>query len=252
MRIYNSFAKVFDGVMREMPYSEWVAYLEDLILQRGIDRKEILDVACGTGTALIRLAAKGWDCTGIDASARMLALARSKARKASLGITFLRHDMREFSTRRKFPAVSCMYDSINYLLCIADIRKFFRSVHNSLEPGGVFIFDINTEYALSRIWGTRTACFDYSDMTSVWKSLYERKNKTVYLEITVFSKTGRTYEKISELHRERAYTLGEIRAALSAEGFGRIRMYKDRTLDRPGRTTGRVWVSALKTRPSGQ
>ena len=44
----------------------------------------LLDVACGSGMALQRAAARGAECTGVDASAELLAIARDRVPSAEL------------------------------------------------------------------------------------------------------------------------------------------------------------------------
>ena len=83
-------------------------------------------------------------------------------------------------------------------------------------------------------------------MTSVWKTLYDKKNKIAYVEIVVFSRTKKGYEKIREVHREKAYSIGEIKEMLKSEGFALSGTYKDRAFEKPEKTTGRVWFVAKK------
>jgi ubiquinone/menaquinone biosynthesis C-methylase UbiE len=249
--IYKNFAKVYDTVMKDMPYSEWIRYLEDLLIKFGPARKEILDVACGTGTMLIKLAKKGYNCTGIDFSEEMLKIARKKAGSASLKIKFIRQDMKNLKVKRKIPIVTCMYDSINYLLEKKEIKSFLRGVYSLLDNGGIFVFDMNTEYALKNIWDNKTTYSDIPKMTLISKSNYDAKKKTAYLRLTIFALINKNYEKISEIHKEKAYTLKDMRNMLKKEGFKHITAYKDRTFNSPDRKTGRVWFIAKKLQEVG-
>ena len=116
----------------------------------------IVDVACGTGVAAAKFAAAGHRVTGVDRSPQMLAQARQRVAEAGLpGVTLVEADMRDFALDEPVDLVSCMYDSLNYLLEETDLLAAFRCAATALRSGGLYIFDMNTIFGLAEGWGSR-------------------------------------------------------------------------------------------------
>ena len=75
---YNSFAKVYDTFMDNVPYEEWCLYLRGLLEEYHIKEGLVLDLGCGTGTMAELMAEAGYDMIGVDSSADMLEIALDK------------------------------------------------------------------------------------------------------------------------------------------------------------------------------
>lgn len=111
----------------------------------------LLELACGTGTVLKALRAR-YELAGLDNSKQMLAVARAKLGKK---ILLKKASMEDFDFKRRFDVIICVFDSINHLEKWGDWQRTFRNVSKHLSPGGVFIFDIHTDYGLERAdWRT--------------------------------------------------------------------------------------------------
>lgn len=78
MDAYTSFAQVYDLFMDNVPYDEWCAYICETLKKHGIADGPVLDLGCGTGELTRRLAACGYDMTGVDVSVDMLQKAMEK------------------------------------------------------------------------------------------------------------------------------------------------------------------------------
>ena len=79
-------------------------------------KRQVLDLACGTGNMAIRLAKRGYKVTGVDSSKDMLDVARDKAAREGLCLSFVQQDMRYLESEKQFDAAVCLFDSLNYLL----------------------------------------------------------------------------------------------------------------------------------------
>ena len=106
------------------------------LLRRHPQARSLLDVACGTGANLPRLAER-FDVAGLDVSADMLALAAERAPNVPL----ISGDMREFDLGRRFDAVVCLFSGIGYLVELADLQRAVATMGRHLEPGGVLMIE---------------------------------------------------------------------------------------------------------------
>jgi SAM-dependent methyltransferase len=152
---------VYDLFMtKEIPYDAWAEYITRLLnkhLSIGTNRNGkapiILDLACGTGNITLRLAARGYDMIGVDASGDMLAQAQNKAFEQGHRVLWLAQDMRALDLYGTVDAAVCTCDGLNYILNGNELMETFRRVRLFLNPGGIFIFDMNTAYKFGVILG---------------------------------------------------------------------------------------------------
>ena len=144
MSSYESFASVYDMFMDNIPYREWCRYLIGLLQEYGVQDGLVLELGCGTGKATRLLSRAGYDMIGIDNSPDMLEIALEKEGKIKEDILYLLQDMRSFELYGTVRAVVSICDSMNYIIEPDDLLKVFQLVNNYLDPGGVFIFDMNT------------------------------------------------------------------------------------------------------------
>ena len=148
---YSGFAYIYDTLMKDYDYNCLIEYIEKIFERYKIKPNIILDLACGTGTICINMAQKGYDMIGLDISTDMLNVAQTKTRKLGLDILYINQNMTEFELYGTVDAIICTMDSINYIQDKNELIKLFKNVRNYLNPGGLFIFDINTEYRLKNI-----------------------------------------------------------------------------------------------------
>ena len=151
MEAYSEFAGVYDMFMDNIPYREWGEYLIDLLKEYGICDGLLLDLGCGTGTMTELLAEAGYDMIGVDNSDEMLNIAISKRERSGHDILYLNQDMREFELYGTVRAIVSICDSINYITEEKYLLQVFRLVNNYLDMGGLFVFDLNTEYKYRQI-----------------------------------------------------------------------------------------------------
>ena len=160
MEMYEDFALVYDRFMDETPYKEWCQFVVGRLKQDQITDGILLDLGCGTGSMTELLAKQGYDMIGVDLSDSMLDIAMEKRAQSGHNILYLQQDMREFELYGTVKAVVSICDSINYILEEDDLREVFSLVNNYLDPKGMFIFDLNTEYKYREIMGDSTIAED--------------------------------------------------------------------------------------------
>ena len=226
MSIYEKFASVYDVFMNNIDYDMWVNYICKIWQKENIKPELVAELGCGTGNITCRLSKLGYDMIGIDISEEMLSVAKEKAEENKCNILYLLQDMTEFELYGTVDVILCVCDSINYLVDYDDLKKVFKLVNNYLNPGGLFIFDVNTEYKFKFILGNKT----YSDCEDkaayIWQNYYDSLNKIneYYVNFFVKKKSG-LYERTEECHYERAYSVEEIKNAILYSGMDFVAAY---------------------------
>jgi len=227
--MYEQFAQVYDGMMHDVDYDGWAAYLDGFLH----GAKTVLDCACGTGEISLRLAQRGYQVTGSDRSSDMLAVAREKARLAGRKIPFVRQDMREIALHKPVDAIVCACDGVNYLVGDGDARVFFKSAWAALAPGGLLLFGVSSAYKLRESIGDKPFFEETEDYAYWWSNRFDQKRQLLTMQLTFFVREGETYRRFSERHLQRAYTVEELTEALRAEGFILLGVYEAFARERP-------------------
>jgi SAM-dependent methyltransferase len=103
--------------------------------------RRVLDIACGTGPHLIRLAERGYAMTGLDLSPQNIAFLGERLEAKALSADLIVGDMTDFRLARPVGAAICMQDSQGHLLTNAELLAHLRCVARSLRRGGLYVFD---------------------------------------------------------------------------------------------------------------
>jgi SAM-dependent methyltransferase len=249
MGIYAEFARVY----AQGPYRRYSADMAGL-LPAALDRfaaqpQTVLDLACGEGTFALAMARQGFQVTGVDQSAQMLELAREQAAREGLNVEFALQDMRTLPFADRFDLVTCWYDSLNYLLQVADLERTFAGVHQAVRADGLFVFDMNTLYGLAVHW-QRQACYVQQDtpaLLEIHRTGYDYERDIATVHITAFVREGDTWRRLDEEHSERGYPLEEIRRCFRAAGWQELACWGSlREMSALQPDSGRVWFVLRK------
>ena len=249
---YHKFAKVYDKMKADHFSTQMTDYTLRLVDRFGIEVHQLLDLCCGTGTACLLFARRGFTVSGLDQSPHMLAVARKKLKGKN--VTLYRQSLPKFLVParrgsrqpRQFDLVTSFFDSLNYLLTPRDLKATFASVHRHLRPGGWFIFDMNTPYALRFLWDGQEHTEVRDDLVTVWRNEYHEKNTSATCHATFLVKRGRHWERFDEAHTERGYSNAEIKRLLREAGFVIKGFYECLTVTRPTKNTDRICVVARR------
>ena len=248
MDAYTSFARVYDTFMDNVPYDEWADYVEKLLHFYDVRDGLVLDLGCGTGSFTEKLAEKGYDMIGVDNAEEMLQIAMEKKEQSQADILYLLQDMREFELYGTVKAVVSICDSMNYILEDEDLLEVFRLVNNYLDPGGVFIFDLNTIHKYRDILGECTIAENRDECSFIWDNFYDYEEEMNEYELTLFVQEQEgLYRKYEETHFQRAYEIDHVKELLCKSGLEFVAVYDAFTTQPPTEESERVYFIARET-----
>lgn len=226
MEAYEGFAEVYDLFMDNIPYKDWSDYVSGILKEYGINDGLILDLGCGTGSLTELLAERGYDMIGVDNSEDMLQIAMDKRAESGNDILYLLQDMREFELYGTVRAVLSICDCMNYILEHKDLTQVFKLVNNYLDPGGIFIFDLNTVFKYENLMGESTIAEDREDCSFIWDNFYDKESGINEYGLSLFIKEeDDLYRKHTECHYQKAYTIDDIKQAIKDSGMEFIAAY---------------------------
>lgn len=260
--MYRDFAAVYDTFMDNTPYEFWGERLDGLIRKYGVSRPErdaedvmesernlVVDLGCGTGTLTELMYQKGYDMIGVDRSESMLNVAMEKKDKSGSEILYLQQDMRELDLYSTVGTVFSVCDSLNYILEEEELLTVFSLVENYLFPGGILIFDFNTDYKYREVIGNATIAENREDCSFIWENLYDIEEEINEYDLTLFVREpdGR-FRRFTETHLQRGYTPEQISSLVEKAGLKILEM-TDADTDKELRPESeRVLVVAQKRR----
>lgn len=237
MEQYKEFAQIYDELMHsDIDYERWCDYIENLFTEHGCEPDSICELACGTGNMTAGLERRGYDMTGVDISPQMLAVAEEKLKNTELMCI----DMSRFRPFKKYDAFLCMIDGLNYVIAPKAVENTFRRVHDNLNDGGVFIFDVSTEYKLKNILGNETFIYSEYDIFYSWQNEYHEKYKLSDMLLNFFVREGKRYRRFEERHLQRGWTQEQLTLMLKKAGFTDINVYDELTHNAPNEKSARI------------
>lgn len=243
MRPYTGFATVYDLFMDNVPYDAWTDYLIELFKIYGVEKGLVLELGCGTGSMTSRMAKKGYDMIGIDASEDMLSIARQANSDNEKSILYLCQDIRDFELYGTVAGIYSVCDTMNYILTEDDLVKVFTLANNYLDKDGVFIFDLDTTYAYEKILGDRTIAEDREEGSFIWENYYHKNEMINEINLSLFvAEENGLYRKYEETHYRRAYSIDAIRSLVERAGMEWLAVYDALTLDKPRADSERVYI----------
>ena len=223
---FGILAGYYDILNYNADYRKVADYIEKVFGLYGRKPALVLDLACGTGSLTLELGARGYDMTGIDLSAEMLAVAASK--KYCGDILWLNQDMCGFELYGTVDAIVCCFDSLNYILDGENIKKCFKSVHNYLSPGGLFIFDVNSKYRFERVYAENNFVLENKNVFCSWRNFYDEKSGICDFYLTLFVRQpDGAYKRYCEAQREKYHSEDFLKESLAEAGFGGLNIFYD-------------------------
>jgi len=250
MTIYEHFARHYQH-SQYSAFTKWVIkevfphWLEVLDFKPN----SVLDLACGAGEFAIAQAKAGLQAVGIDQSPSLLELAQATAAEEGATVRWMQGDISQFSLAEQYDCVTCWFDSLNYLLKIEDLANCFKAAYAHLQPGGYFLFDMNTIYGIVVQWQKNPYLIqqETDDYLEVCANSCDYENSVAQMRIIMFEKQGEAWNRFEEVHTERGYAVDDILLLLENAGFVVKHLLGNPLLMRPLETEdSRLWVAARK------
>ena len=243
---YAVFAQYYDDLTQNVEYVKWADYLLELLKRLGHQPGLTVDLACGTGTLTLELFRRGVDIYGVDASVEMLSEAKVKCAEAGADILFLRQKLQALDLYGTVNTALCTLDSLNHLHSREEVQKAFDKVSLFMDPGGWFLFDMNTPYKHEKVLGDNIFVYDIDDVYCVWQNHYSSRDHRVDIQLDFFQRENEMYFRSSESFFELDYSTEEIMEMLKKSGFGQFSFFEALTFDPPSSETQRIIYAAQK------
>ena len=206
--MYKNFSKVYDKFMEICDYTEWVKVLEGYIDEYNPKGIKILDLGCGTGSTLAKINER-YKCSGLDLSEEMLK--RAKVKLKGKDVPLFLGDMREFDTGEKYDIIFSFFDTVNHLTSTEDLMDLFNSVRNSLNNGGIYVFDVVDREFMDKMFANDVYADNRKDFAVIWEHFYDEEENIDQIEATYFVKNkNRTFDRLTEYYEKRIFTENEI------------------------------------------
>jgi SAM-dependent methyltransferase len=198
--------------------------LEQLLFSRVPSQSLVLDVCCGSGHVTKELVKRGYQVTGVDNSAELIALARQQLPE----VEFLVQDVCSLSLAWSYDAALSTFDSLNHILTLDDLEKAFSNVHEVLNPNAPFVFDMNLHEAYT-LDLSRWAVDIHDNSVGMFRGKYDPVERKACTELMWFSRSSSDRECWRQHHsfvEQQCYPREEILCALSIAGFHNIQAWK--------------------------
>lgn len=239
---FGPIAPIYDRLMNSVPYRMWVGYYLLLLSTLEVKPKRLLDVCCGTGTLAELLAAEGFTVEGFDLSPTMIEVAREKSISSMRNLRFEVMDASTFDMAKSYEGAYSFFDSLNYIVDPIRLQGALHRVCEHLEPGGSFVFDMNTAYAFEQDMFTQRSLKSTAKVRYDWKGNWDPANRTIRVDMEFWCDDRHW----TEVHLQRAYDESEVREMLAQAGFDRVETYHSYTLDKPRKKSDRIHYACLK------
>ena len=242
MDAYKALAASYDRLTNDVDYEAVVAFYKEILDLEGVHPRTAVDLACGTGSVSVLLSRWGLSVTGVDMSEDMLTVAYDKTVSIENRPHFI---CQELHLPRGVDLAVCALDSLDYITDPADCAEAIRKVYKALNPGGIFIFDVNTPQKLRAMDG-QVFLDEDDDVYCIWRGEFDESTNICSYAMDLFQRRGGLWERSFEEHEEYAYSIKELTAYLRQAGFTSIRVFGDRRLEEPMPNDQRIYMKARK------
>ena len=213
---YTTLAEIYDSVMQDVDYETWADYIDEIIMHHHPEARDLLELACGTGTMALSLEELGFfNITATDGAPEMVKAAQEKGDKVNSEVDFQVVDFLDIRLDKTFDVVFMVFDSVNYLHKKEEVGQLFEQVSGVLRDNGIFIFDFttprNSRKAIKVLNNNsrRVNPFMRFHRESTYNAKERIHTNRFHIEKTDVDGSGKR-EMIEETHRQKIYTFEEM------------------------------------------
>ncbi len=245
MNAYKELAGCYDRLTNDVDYTAVVDFYFEILHRENLHPRTAVDLACGTGSVAKILAEHGLRVTAVDLSEDMLTAAMDKCMELENAPVFVCQPLQKLQLPRGVDLAVCALDSLDYITEPADCAEAIRRIYKVLNPGGIFIFDVNTPEKLRAMDG-QVFLDEDEDVYCVWRGEFDEETNICSYGMDLFQRKGKVWHRSFEEHREYAYSIAQLTQYLKAAGFTSIKVYADRLFEVPRPGEQRIYFSARK------
>ena len=245
MNAYKALAASYDRLTNDVDYGAVVAFYNQILKRENLRPRTVVDLACGTGSVAILLAEQGMKVTAVDLSEDMLTVASEKTRDMDNAPMFVCQPLQELRLPKGVDLAVCALDSLDYITDPKDCAQAIKQIYKALNPGGIFIFDVNTPEKLQAMDG-QVFLDEDDDVYCVWRGEFDQQTNICSYGMDIFQREGNSWHRSFEEHREYAYSQEQLRGFLKDAGFTHIEVYADRLFEAPRQGEQRIYFKARK------
>lgn len=242
---YTFFADYYDKLTNNVGYKKIADFICSFFERYNFAGASVLDVACGTASLTVELSKRGYDMIGADRSFEMLSAAQQKACDEEANILFLNQSAEKLDLYGTVNCAVCTLDSLNHITDFKKLTAALKRISLFIEPGGLFIFDMNTPYKHNCVLADNTFVYETDDVMCVWQNSTDFKKSLTNIKLDFFEKNEEgLYIRSQESFSEAAYKSEDIELALKEAKLEIIDIYDNYTLNKPcGKTERLVYIT---------
>ena len=190
MSAYHALAESYDRLTNDVDYQSVVDFYFQILESEGLTPRTAVDLACGTGSVARLLAKKGLQVTGVDMSEEMLCVAAQNAAEENQSIMFVHQKLQELSLPRAVDLAVSALDSIDYIVDPSECQKAMIRIYKALNPGGCFIFDVNTPEKLQAMDG-QVFLDEDEDVYCIWRGEFDKETNICSYGMDLFQRKAK-------------------------------------------------------------
>ena len=245
MNASKALAASYDRLTNDVDYKAVVDFYNQILKRENVYPRTAVDLACGTGSVAILLAEQGIKVTAVDMSEDMLTVASQKARDMDNAPLFVCQPLQELKLPRGVDLAVCALDSLDYITDPNGCAQAIKQIYKALNPGGIFIFDVNTPEKLRAMDG-QVFLDEDEDVYCVWRGEFDDQTNICSYGMDIFQRQGNCWHRSFEEHEEYAYTQEQLTGFLKEAGFTHMEVYADRLFEAPRPGEQRIYFKARK------
>ncbi len=253
-RIYTSLAPIYDEIMKDVDYEDWADYVDAIIQEHNQDAETVLELACGTGKVAMYLEElECYEITATDFSEEMLEIAKTVADFREMNINWKQLDFFNIELEDKFDIVLSLFDSVNYILKEDEVLRMLENVEKVMHEDSLFIFDFTTPAHSEYVADMLNEEGITPDNIRFERHSFYMPTERIHVnefDIEFLDKDKQTVlRREREVHRQRIYTLKEMKEIVAKSNMEIVAAYEDFVLDKANDKSERITMvlKCLKT-----
>jgi len=244
--VFNAYSRYYDLLYRDKDYLAEAEYIASLFDRFGVSGKRLLEFGSGTGKHGRLLAARGYEVTGIERSAEMVAQA-----EAAPGFSCQQGDICTVQLEQTFDAVLSLFHVVSYQTTNDAVQAVFARAAEHLEAGGLFVFDVwysPAVYAQKPEVRVKRMVDEAIEITRIAEPVLRPNENRVDVNYTIFARdiASDAVQTFSEIHPMRHFSLAELDLIAHMNGFAVVGTEEFLTSKTPSEETWGVCLTLKK------